>query len=144
MLSYDVLDSMADAVNPVLGVLSLIVPWCRKRRWRAALLINVLTLLAVGLAYAFQGIDRSLGLWSAAGLDFSTHTAVFCGIASSLCHLGKSARVGVVALGVAYGVLMLVQRYHSLLDITTTAAAMIGPLWLMWWWALRAFSKALT
>lgn len=144
MLSYDVLDSLADAVNPVLGVLSLIVPWSRKRTWRAALLINVLTLMAVGLAYALQGIDRSLGLWSAAGLDFSTHTAVFCGIASSLWHDGKSARVGVVALGVAYAVLMLIQRYHSLLDITTTAFVMTGTLWLMWWRASRTFSKALT
>lgn len=144
MLSYDVLDTVADAINPALGLLTLLVPWIRRKQWRAAVLINVLTLIAVGFAYALQAIDKSLGLWSAVSLDFSTHAAVFCAIASALWHLEKPVRAAVAVLALAYATLMLLQRYHSLLDLATTAAVMAVPLLLLRWWASRTFSETLT
>lgn len=138
MLSYDTLDAIADSVNPTLGVVALLVPWTRKKGTRYALALDALTLLAVGLVYALQGVDAQLGIWSGVGLDFSTHTAVFVAIASSLWQHGRAPRLAAALLGLAYVGLMLVQCYHSWLDIASTAAVTLVPLALLWWWAIRA------
>lgn len=145
MLSYDALDAIADSVNPALGVVALLVPWMRRKGKRYALALDALTLLAVAVAYTGQAIDSQLGLWSRAGLDFSTHIAVFIAIASSLWQQGRAWRFAAALLGLAYAALMLYQRYHSWLEITSTAAAMLVPLTLLWWWAMRVLpSKALS
>ncbi|MET0499866.1 MAG: hypothetical protein ABW106_16515 [Steroidobacteraceae bacterium] len=145
MLSYDTLDAIADSVNPTLGVVALLAPWLRRPsttgRVRYALALDALTLLAVAAAYAGQAIDKQLGLWPAAGLDFSTHTAIFVAIASSLWQAGQVWRVAAASLGLAYAMLMVYQRYHSWLDITTTTAAMLPPLILLWWWAMRLLAS---
>lgn len=144
MLSYDTLDAIADSVNPTLGVVALLVPWTRKKGTRYALALDALTLLAVGLAYALQGVDAQLGIWSGVGLDFSTHTAVFVAIASSLWQHGRASRLAAALLGLTYAALMLFQHYHSWLDITSTAAVTLVPLALLWWWATRSLrSEAL-
>ena len=137
MLSYETLDAIADSVNPTLGVVSLLVPWLRPESRKKAIALDVFTLVAVALAYAGQAIDSRLGAWPSAGLDFSTHTAIFIAIASSLWQQGKAWRFAAALLGLAYAALMVYQRYHTWLDIVSTAAAMLPPLALLWWWAMR-------
>lgn len=134
MLSYASVDAIADSVNPAVGVLALLLPWLRRTSTRYALVMNGLTVLAVAFAYALQFIDAQLRLWASVNLDYSTHTAVFVAIASSLWQHGRWLRGAVVVLGGAYASLMLYQRYHSWLDITSTALVVMIPLVALWWW----------
>ncbi len=137
-MSYEALDRIADAINPLLGILVLVLPWWRRRGppWRAWVL-NLLTVAAVAVAYAGQALDAAFRLWAQSGLDYSTHTAVFTAIASSLWQHGRRWRWASVLVGAGYAALMLWQRYHSLLDILTTAAVMAMALVGFWWIARR-------
>jgi hypothetical protein len=48
MLNYQALDVIADAVNPVMGVLALLFPWLHTpSRARRELIMDLLTLAAV-------------------------------------------------------------------------------------------------
>lgn len=144
MLSYETLDGIADSINPLLGILALALPWLRRRGMRLrALILNLLTIGAVAVAYAGQALDAGLRLWVQGGLDYSTHTAVFTAIASSLWQQGNAWRWVSALVGAGYAALMLWQRYHSLLDILTTAAGMVVALVAFWWVARRLIgSKA--
>lgn len=134
MLNYQTLDAIADAVNPVMGVLALAVPWMRAPvRARRALLMDLLTLAAVGLAYAVMAIDISLESWARLGLDYSTHAAVYTAIASSLWQHSGVARLTGVMVGVVYAALMLWQKYHSLMDIVSTVLVLVLVLTAFWW-----------
>jgi hypothetical protein len=138
MLSYETLDGIADSVNPTLGIISLAVPWLvRKRSARRALVISGATLVAVGIAYVMQAVDSATGIWPHAGMDFSTHTAVFVAIASSLWQHGAVWRWIVTCVGLAYATLMVMQRYHSWFDIISTGLALLPLLFLLWWIAAR-------
>ena len=139
MLSYESLDAIADSVNPTIGLVALLVPWLRRQGPRYALAFNALTLVAVAMAYALQAIDAQIRLWPSLGLDYSTHTAVFVAIASSLWQHGRWLRIAAVALAVAYAALMLFQRYHSWLDIMSTTLVMLIPVFALWLaWARRS------
>jgi len=146
MFSYETLDAIADSINPTLGLVGLLVPWATsKRNSRRALVLNGLMLVAVGIAYAMQGFDSALGVWPHVGLDFSTHTAVFVAIASSLWQHRTVWRWIVAVLGASYATLMVAQSYHSWLDILSTGLAILVPLLLLWWCAARVLrSEALT
>jgi hypothetical protein len=138
MLSYDALDTIADSINPVMGLIALVLPWARRGSTaRHALALDAMTLAAVSTAYVWQSLDSFLALWPRAGLDFSTHAAVFVAIASSIWQYGTTWRWVVGTIGIGYGGLMRVQDYHSLLDITTTVASMLPGLVLFWWIARR-------
>lgn len=136
MLNHQTLDAIADAVNPVMGVLALLFPWLRPPVCvRRALILDVFTLAAVGLAYAVRAADAAFGLWGGLGLDYSTHTAVYVAIASGLWQHGGAGRVLGAIVGVAYAALMLWQKYHAVLDIVTAAAVMLALLMVFWWLA---------
>ena len=142
MLSFETLDSIADSVNPICGVVALLVPWVKRgRRARAAVALNALTIVAVGLAYLLQALDAATGLWSQLGLDYSTHTAVFIAIASSIWQQGTPWRWGIGGIGMAYTVLMRVQDYHSVLDIVSTGAV-IAPLLILLWWRAAGIARS--
>lgn len=137
MLNHQTLDAIADAVNPVVGVLALMLPWLRPRiRGQRAFIMDLLTLAAVGLAYAVMALDSAFLPWGRLGLDYSTHAAVYIAIASSLWQQGGMARLTGVIVGAAYAALMLWQKYHSFLDIVTTAVVM-AVLLTAFWWAIR-------
>lgn len=138
MLSYDTLDTIADSINPILGVLALALPWTKRGRpTRQAIALDGLTVAAVLIAYLLQAIDSAVNIWPRAGLDFSTHTAVFVAIGSSIWQQGTFWRWTIVGLGFAYSTLMRIQEYHSVLDIVSTAAAIVPLLVLLWWRAIR-------
>ena len=116
---YEVLDSIADAVNPltfiiVLGCIGYLAIK-KDRRW----LPSALTLFTGAvIAYGFMFLNNSFGLWPKMGLDYSTHTAVAVVLAVTLFKSLSVKWWPVVTL--AYVVLMLIQKYHTVGDIVVT------------------------
>ncbi len=123
MLSFETIDMLADAYNPVLflGYLIFSVIYWRSGD-RAAVLKGLAGLI---LAYVLMGIDNRARIWESVGLDYSTHTAV--ALALVIFHVHKRYWRSAAALAIAtsllvYFAVMVYQRYHTVMDIVTTAA----------------------
>jgi hypothetical protein len=133
-MTYEQLDTIADAYTPILGVLaiaSIIWPSMQTRAslktlsWRFAE-IFILILLVYGLMY----VDAMLHIWSSFGLDYSTHTALSLVLAMFLSVQHPKYWLPLAISLLAYFTLMRYQQYHTLSDIITTALA-IAPLSLL-------------
>jgi hypothetical protein len=124
IFSYETLDKLADSYIPVLLIAFLLAvtitffrtPDDRKRLGKVFVYALALVLISYGLMF----LDKAVHLWDAAGLDYSTHTAVSLSLVIPLCILLGRYRVIVVFSFAAYSALMLYQGYHSVLDILTT------------------------
>jgi hypothetical protein len=128
-VTWETWDAIADSFIPLLALIALTWPWLRWRSsWRHAALSIVVTLLSVGYAYAMSALDARFGWWPAAGLDFSTHTALAIALTVSLCAIKPSTWMAWTAALFAYFVLMVYQRYHTWADILTTAVVIAPPL----------------
>lgn len=136
MSTYEILDLICDAIGPVLllGSLILLLRLLSLRSWREGGQVALCLVLGLGITYGLYFTDRALGLWPSFGGDYSTHTAFALAVASPLA-LFTRFRLWVAALLVLYGVLMMIQRYHSLLDLLTTAAAFLFLFGSFWWLA---------
>ena len=126
---YETLDTIADAVNPVLALLALVFPWLdheaiRKRGSRWSFWTR--TLLSLAVVYAVMFADERFGLWSGLGLDYSTHTAFAVAIITSMSAMNGRWLFVLAPVLVAYAALMIYLGYHSLLD-TLAAALVIAP-----------------
>jgi hypothetical protein len=124
MLDYETLDAIADAYTPLLalGGLVLLLHPLLKRQWQV--LGTRMTRLAAGMlvAYGLMFLDNRLQIWPAVGMDYSTHTAVALVLVMFIsAHAPKTRWPCWVSL-LAYALLMLYQRYHTVPDIVTTAA----------------------
>ena len=133
-MDYESWDRIADAVNPTVGVITLGLSLAVRRpgnppRWAQLLL----TLAAVASIYAVGWLDARLGLWSSAGLDYSTHTALHVAIVVSLWMIDRRAGMAGVAIALLYVALMLYQKYHSFADIATSAVVIAPLAWGIWW-----------
>lgn len=133
-MDYESWDRIADAVNPTVGVITLALSLAVRRpgnppRWAQLLL----TLAAVASIYAVGWLDARLGLWSSAGLDYSTHTALHVAIVVSLWMIDRRAGMAGVAIALLYVALMLYQKYHSFADIATSAVVIAPLAWGIWW-----------
>jgi hypothetical protein len=127
-LDYASWDRIADAVNPMLGVITLALSLAIRRagsppRWAQLLL----TLTAVAGIYAVGWLDARFALWAAAGADYSTHTAVCVALVVSLYMIDWRLGVAGTVIAVLYGMLMLTQKYHSPADMGSTMLV-IAPL----------------
>jgi hypothetical protein len=129
MLSYQLLDSIADSHNPLLGAAWLVLSALplASARWRVAG-----ARLAVGLgcllcAYGFMWLDAAVHLWARGGLDYSTHTGVAVALAAAIW--AASRRLGITACVLVswYFPLMVYQGYHTPSDIITSAMAVGLP-----------------
>jgi hypothetical protein len=130
MLSYEILDAIADAYNPALGVIcfALIGRTLLARRWRLAGIQGLHVGVGLVFAYGLTFLDNALGVWPHFGLDYSTHTAVACVLVVFLAvHARRLIWLWIGSL-IAYIVLMLYQGYHGSLDIVTTAMVVAPPL----------------
>lgn len=134
MSAYEVIDIICDAIGPglLLGSFILLLRLLSLRRWREGGKVALCLVLGLGITYGLYFADLALELWPSFGGDYSTHSAFALAVASPLV-LFTSFRLWVVALLVLYGVLMMIQRYHSLLDIVTTAAAFLFLFGSLWW-----------
>lgn len=136
MLTYETLDAIADAVNPTLLIATLLLPaWPRPRaavggflRWYAC----VAGILIV--VYGIMALDTQLGIWHSIGADYSTHTAVALGLSLLWYAASRMAFAAICLVLLAYIGLMLYQRYHTLMDMFTTAvpisAAALALIWI--------------
>lgn len=125
MPSYDVLDRIADAHNPLLGLIwiALVFASLLRRRWGDAGRGAGLGLFCLVVAYGLEYVDVATGLWPRMGLDYSTHTAVAVAMVATLFATSRTAGRVAMALFVLYVPLMLYQRYHGPGDIVTTVLA---------------------
>ena len=129
------LDAFSHTVNPILGLLALLMPLSRSFRgrlnfgWYYAAAATV-----VATAYLWMHFEREYKWWEHAwGVTFSTHTAVHVAILSCLWQLGTRWRMTTVPIGLAYAALMVFRHYHAPSDIALTAAAMLPELVIVWW-----------
>ena len=123
-MDHQLLDAIADAINPSLLVLALVGPWIQTRKppW----VLWGRTFLSLAVVYAIQFADHQFMLWPRLGLDYSTHTAFAVAVIVSLGAFDKRWFVVLLPVLVVYAGLMMYLGYHSLADILT-AALVIGP-----------------
>ncbi len=139
------LDLFSHTINPVLGLLALLLPltkahrpYIQRARYYGALVSVVV------LAYLWMYFERRYQWWEHVwGVTFSTHTAVHVAILSGLWQLGRRWRVASVFIGVSYALLMVYRHYHAPSDIALTTLAILPELILVWWLAHARRSRDL-
>jgi hypothetical protein len=127
--SYETLDAIADAYNPLLALVSLLLIAARvfKAKWKLAG-VGMAGFMTVALvAYGLMFLDRHLGIWPAFGLDYSTHTATALGLVILLSIEARRLATLWSISFICYVLLMLYQRYHTVADVVTTAVAVSFP-----------------
>jgi hypothetical protein len=116
------LDIIADLFDPLLVLFALVAPLLRRPRLlRPAIVYYVCAATAVAMVYVLRAVDARYQIWASGGLDFSTHTAFAASLAVSLIALDRrwlAPALTTLALDFA---LMVVLRYHSVLDIVSSA-----------------------
>ncbi len=131
MLDYQILDTIADAYTPLLGLIALacLAKSAFQAKWK--LLATQTTLLFAGIVivYGLQYIDEQLHLWSSISLDYSTHTAIALVLNVFILVLIKKYWLAISAVFVFYLLLMLYQGYHGVADIVSTMLV-IGTMYL--------------
>lgn len=123
-MNYETLDTIADAYVPLLGVIcivliaqrALVTDWAQARKGILLLIHGLI------VTYGLMLLDNQLGLWPAAGLDYSTHTAIAITLVLVAFLLMPSLSWPLFSSLVGYGLLMLYQNYHTLADLLTTGA----------------------
>lgn len=138
-MTYETLDSIADAYIPLLGLCSLLSLLLDFRPPAASFrIVSIrfsLLMLLVGLVYTLMILDDRLSIWhTLGGLDYSTHTALSLVLTLFLEAGHKQHRGVLVGLFAAYLLLMLYQHYHTVADIVSTGMVMgliAVPLWVV-------------
>lgn len=131
MPSYETLDAVADAYTPLLALacLAILVRTLRVLQWKALGLRMTSLAAGVCIAYGLMFLDNRFQVWPAAGLDYSTHTAVALVLVMFLSAHWPAVRWLSPLSLLAYALLMVYQRYHTVADIASTAA-IVGLLYL--------------
>ena len=124
------LDPIADAVNPAIGLLILVlaVRAAADRRWREALGLPITLVILLGVTYSLAYVERVFGLFALFGLDFSTHGAVHLAAWTAILVWQPRRWAWALATAIGYHALMLAQDYHTALDLLGTAALTALPL----------------
>ena len=133
MLSYQTLDTIADAYIPALFILCLclLIKLILNRNWQTVLRQGGLLVMGLVVAYALMFIDQYFSLWPMFDLDYSTHSAVSLVLIITLSVMLASWRMVWWLSLLGYFLLMLYQQYHSLADIISTVlivGAVLFPL----------------
>ena len=128
MLSYETLDSIADSVNPLLIVTTLLLPWIpgikgkvRPSRWFTAFVG------ATVVVYGFMFVYKMRHLWSWWGGTYSTHSAVTIAIVALWFFASAVWFATGIVIFFLYAMLMVYQHYHTWSDILSTVVV-VGPL----------------
>ena len=123
-MTYEQLDTIADAYIPLLAILllSLMIKRLFSKDYLPAKQIALQTLFSIIVVYALMALDNSLKIWPSLSMDYSTHTALSLVLVMRLAahYQDKWLRASFVMSFVAYLILMLYQKYHTLADILST------------------------
>lgn len=121
--TFRLFDAIADSFNPLLAVVALAVPLVRRpRTFRATMAYYLSTGAAIAIVYLVRAIDAQQQIWASIGLDYSTHSAFAASLAASIGASRRRWIAPLVLLAVAYFCLQVILRYHSPLDILSSAA----------------------
>ena len=127
------LETLADLVNPLLGVTVLIAAATATRRRsaeRPAWRFIVGTVAGLAVVYAVHNLDAHFHLWAQFGLDYSTHSAVAVSLVTSLAVGSLRRLVVLLPVLVGYGWLMAHLGYHTLGDMLSAAMLAAPTTWL--------------
>lgn len=138
MLSHHQLKTVADSVNPTLGVLALLLPFARWRnQWRPPSKHIAITVVTVALMYLVRAVLGLETMWAHWGLDFSTHGAMCIMLSVALASLDWRTSWIWGAVFVGYDFLMVYQAYHTWPDIGTTTAVILPFTLIVRYWGNR-------
>jgi membrane-associated phospholipid phosphatase len=130
---HDLAHLIADTLAPLLALLALLNPAIRPSLGDRRAIRRYLGVTALGVTgiYLIAALDFTLGLWSGAGLDYSTHTAFATTLAISLWRSRPRWGWALGAVLLVNALLILGLGFHSLGDVVTStivAAAVTLPL----------------
>jgi hypothetical protein len=121
MLSYEQLDNIADAYNPSLLIIYLIVVcFFFYKHKKLSIVLFVQGFLGLLLTYTILYIDNTLALWPSAEMDYSTHSAFALALIFPLVLNKIKFNLGLIFSFCIYAALMLYQNYHSIMDIVSS------------------------
>jgi hypothetical protein len=125
-MTYEQLDTIADAVNPALLVLSILIPLLTRSEYRGGKIRFFLSsFLSLAAMFAIGWVDSTMGIWPAKGLDYSTHTGLATVYVIGISLWKRALIVPCAVVFLSYVALMIYQRYHTLADIATTAIVIV-------------------
>lgn len=138
--TFQLLDTIADSVNPCLGIAILVFAWLPAARgYGSPWSLLGWTIVGLAIVYGLQYLDNRAHLWPAVGLDYSTHTAVAVSLSTSLVVANWRWLFVLIPVLVFYAVLMMYLDYHSLTDILSTAVV-VAPLT----WAVHRLARRIS
>lgn len=126
------LDHLADATNPLLGValiVGLILLWRRDKSNCARIFFAALISIVL-IQLIHQLFEIRYDVWGHGGMNFSTHAAMTIALCIPLVLLWKRLWWLFLLIFIAYDALMMMLAFHSLGDIITTTIV-IFPLCLL-------------
>jgi len=122
-VTYEQWDTVADAVNPLMAIVTLGLPLVTHSRYSGGRLAFYLAgVVSMAAMYGLGWLDARWYVWESVGMDYSTHSGFVAVLVVSMWLWKRTAGVAAAAIGVAYAVLMLYQRYHTIEDIVSTVA----------------------
>jgi hypothetical protein len=125
-MSYETLDSIADAYIPILLGLFLagLVGKLYKNinSYRLVFVKFLYSIVLLIISYSIMFFDNATRLFPMLGLDYSTHTAVALSLVYALCLLLANRWMVFASSMLMYAGLMLYQGYHTIADVVVTAA----------------------
>ena len=128
-MDFETLDAIADAYIPLLAIIFFIgltvsaVMVLKDRQFLRRVFVFFASLL--GIAYGFMFLDNTFHLWPYVNLDYSTHTAVSLTLVIANCLLARQFWKLIISSFILYVLLMLYQKYHTVLDIFSTAIPIV-------------------
>lgn len=130
---FHLLDTIADAVNPLLLVAALAMAIASLMKKDMFALIRLIYIAVV--VYGMMLLDNALKIWELFGSDYSTHTAVALGLNTFIYFHMRHLIIRCLtwALFLIYCGLMLYQQYHTLLDVVSTIVVIGVLLSLLYW-----------
>lgn len=138
MLSHQTLKVVADSVNPILGILAIVLPFAKSRgAWRQAAAHLGVTLVIVALTYLFRAVLQLEALWASWGMDFTTHGAICIVLVVALSSLSWKRFWVWGVVFVAYDELMVYENFHTWADIGTTSAVLLPFTLVVRYWGDR-------
>ena len=141
MTTYEIIDTICDAVNPILALISIgfMIQFSIKKEFRKLAISLVFFILCVVLVYGLMLLDNRLHIWPKFSSDYSTHTAVCLALCIAI-YVYSQRWIFVSIIFLLYCILMLIQKYHTILDIVSTAFVVGFPLLLLARWLRKYFS----